>query len=100
MKANFSIIDNKVIIKLEGSLFVEDALLLRTKTLSYFDQGHKNFLVDLEKVDYIDSSGLGVLVALQKRALEHQGALVLRGLHGVVKELFELTRLNKIFEIV
>ncbi|MCE5286288.1 MAG: STAS domain-containing protein [Pelosinus sp.] len=100
MKVNFTLIDNKVVIKLEGSLFVEDALLLRTKALAYFAEGHKNFLIDLSKVDYIDSSGLGVLVSLQKRALEHQGALQLHGLTGVVLELFELTRLNKIFEIV
>jgi anti-sigma B factor antagonist len=99
MKINFTIADNRVVIKLDGSLFVEDALLLRTKALEYFAQGHKNFLIDLSHVDYIDSSGLGVLVALQKRALEHQGALRLHGLTGVVQELFELTRLNKIFEI-
>lgn len=100
MKANINIVDNKVVVKLEGSLYVEDALLLRTKALSYFQEGHNNFLIDLSQVDYIDSSGLGVLVALQKRALEHHGALQLHGLNGVVLELFELTRLNKIFEIV
>lgn len=100
MKASFTIVDKKIVIKLEGSLYVEDALLLRTKALEYFAKGHKNFLIDLSQVDYIDSSGLGVLVALQKRALEQQGVLQLHGLSGVVKELFELTRLNKIFEIV
>jgi anti-sigma B factor antagonist len=100
MKINFTIVDKKVVIKLEGSLFVEDALLLRTKALEYFAQGHQDFLVDLSHVDYIDSSGLGVLVALQKRALERHGALQIHGLTGVVQELFELTRLNKIFEIV
>lgn len=100
MKVNITVIDNKVVIKLEGSLYVEDALLLRTKALSYFQEGHNNFLIDLSQVDYIDSSGLGALVALQKRALEHHGSLKLHGLTGVVQELFELTRLNKIFEIV
>ena len=100
MKADIKMINNKVVITLEGSFYVEDALLIRTKALSYFQDGHNNFLIDLTQVDYIDSSGLGVLVALQKRALEHHGALQLRGLNGVVKELFELTRLNKIFEIV
>lgn len=100
MKADIHVENNKVFIKLEGGLYVEDALLLRTKALAYFQEGHTNFLIDLSQVDYIDSSGLGVLVALQKRALEHHGKLQLHGLTGVVKELFELTRLNKIFEFV
>ena len=58
-----------------------------------------NFLLDLEKVDYIDSSGLGVLVAINKRTLQNRGKLIIKGINGLVKELFELTRLTKVFEI-
>ena len=56
-------------------------------------------LLDLEKVDYIDSSGLGVLVAINKRTLQNRGKLIIKGINGLVKELFELTRLTKVFEI-
>ena len=99
MKADIKMINNKVVIKLEGSFYVEDALLIRTKALSYFEAGHNNFLIDLSQVDYIDSSGLGVLVAIQKRALQMKGGVKIAGATGIVKELFELTRLNKIFEM-
>ena len=62
-------------------------------------KGHKTFIIDLGGVDYIDSSGLGTLVAIHKRALQNGGSVVIKGLHGLVKDLFELTRLDKVFEI-
>ena len=38
-------------------------------------------------------------MAIQKRALQHGGGVVIEGIHGLVQELFELTRLTKVFEI-
>ena len=90
---------SQVIVKLSGSIYVEDAAKLRENLLSHIEQGHNNFLLDLEKVDYIDSSGLGVLVAINKRTLQNRGKLIIKGINGLVKELFELTRLTKVFEI-
>ena len=91
--------ENQVLVKLSGSLYVEEAAQLRESLIGFIEKGHKNFVVDLGDVDYIDSSGLGTLVAIQKRALEHGGGVVIRGLQGLVKDLFELTRLTKVFEI-
>ncbi len=90
---------SQVIVKLSGSIYVEDAAKLRENLLNHIEQGHNNFLLDLEKVDYIDSSGLGVLVAINKRTLQNRGKLIIKGINGLVKELFELTRLTKVFEI-
>ena len=63
------------------------------------DNAIKKGTGELEGVDYIDSSGLGTLVAIQKQALQHSGGVTLKGIHGLVKDLFELTRLNKVFDI-
>ena len=62
-------------------------------------KGHKTFIIDLGGVDYIDSSGLGTLVSIQKQALQHGGGVTLKGIHGLVKDVFELTRLDKVFKI-
>ena len=67
--------------------------------LGYIEKEHKNFIIDFAGVDYIDSSGLGMLVAIRKRALENGGSIVIKGLHGLIKDLFVLTRLDKVFEI-
>lgn len=100
MKQEFSIDQNQVTAMLAGGLYVEDAVALRETLLSYIEQGYKQYMIDLSRVDYIDSSGLGVLVAVQKRALQKGGGVTIKGLKGVVKEVFELTRLTKVFDIV
>jgi anti-sigma B factor antagonist len=70
------------------------ALLLET-----FQKGHKNILIDLKDVRFIDSSGLGALVSGFKNAISNQGGLKLSSLQTQVKSMFELTRLHRVFEI-
>ncbi len=89
----------EVIVTLVGSIYVEDAVILREKLIALVESGYRQFVIKLHGVDYIDSSGLGVLVAIQKKALQKQGGVTLVGAKGVVKELFELTRLNKVFSM-
>ena len=92
-------VDDQMHVILAGSIYVEDAKDLREKLVTLIDKGQKLFLFDLSQVDYIDSTGLGMLVFIQKQAQKRGGSIVLRGLHGIVKEIFELTRLTKVFEI-
>lgn len=99
MKQEFLVQDGQLVVTLDGSLYVEEAAILRERLLEYIHTGQRDFVVDLKEVDYIDSSGLGVLVAIQKRALQNGGKVVIRGLRGTVRELFEMTRLTKVFEI-
>lgn len=97
MEITTTINNGQVIVNLLGSMYVEEAAILREKLIVFMESGHKEFIIKLNNVDYIDSSGLGVLVAIQKRALQMKGSVTLVGASGIVKELFELTRLNKVF---
>ena len=99
MEIKTTINEGQVLVELSGKMYVEEATILREKLLSFMESGNKNFLIKISHVDYIDSSGLGVLVAIQKKALQMKGGVIISGATGVVKELFELTRLNKIFEM-
>ena len=99
MIKQIQLVDNQVQAALQGAIYVEEAAALRETLLDYIEKGHNTFLIDLESVDYIDSSGLGTLVSIQKQALQHGGGVTLKGIHGLVKDLFELTRLNKVFDI-
>lgn len=86
-------------VTLSGKIYVEQASEIRDKLLKEIEKGHTKFLIHFSQVDYIDSSGLGVIVAIHKRALQKGGKVAIEGLQGGVKELFELTRLNRVFEI-
>ena len=62
-------------------------------------QATKKIIVDLEKVSYIDSSGLATLVEMLKKMRSQGGSLGLAGLSDKVKSLFEITKLDKLFSI-
>ena len=72
---------------------------LKSELAGLFDRNEKNVLVDLREVRFIDSSGLGALVSGFKNAISHHGSLKLSGLQPLVKSMFELTRLHRVFEI-
>lgn len=59
----------------------------------------KKIVVNLEKVSYIDSSGLATLVEILKRAKAQGGCLGLAGMTDKVRSLFEITKLDKLFLI-
>lgn len=99
MIQEITVTDNHVVVNLSGSIYVEEAAQIRESLIGYIEKGNKTFVVDLGNVDYIDSSGLGTLVAIQKRALQNGGSVIIKNLKGLVKDLFELTRLTKVFEI-
>ncbi len=62
-------------------------------------QSSKTVVVDLEKVTYIDSSGLATLVEVLKKTKTQGGSLGLAGMSDKVKSLFEITKLDKLFQI-
>ena len=95
----FIIEDNQVIANLSGNLQGEIAAHVRETLLRYIEVGYSVFKVDLSKVNNIDSTGLGILVTIQKRSLQSGGDMLLQGLYGAVKVAFDRTRLSKAFII-
>ena len=51
-----SIAENLVLVQLSGSIYVKEAKQIRESLLGYIEKGHKNFIINLGGVDYIDSS--------------------------------------------
>ncbi len=59
----------------------------------------KKIIINLKEVSYIDSSGLATLVEVLKKTKNYGGRLRLSNLADKVKGLFEITKLEKIFDI-
>ncbi|MFJ7737142.1 STAS domain-containing protein [Lysinibacillus sp. NPDC097287] len=55
--------------------------------------------LDLSKVHYMDSTGLGIFVAFYKRALREKGKVKLIGLSKRLQRLFEITGLSELMDI-
>ena len=62
-------------------------------------QPSKSVVVNLERVTYIDSSGLATLVEMLKKTRSKGGSLGLASIPEKVKSLFEITKLDKLFSI-
>lgn len=72
---------------------------LKEHILDMIEQGETNIIVQLERVRFIDSSGLGALLSGYKNTAARSGKLALSNLQPQVLSMFELTRLNRVFEI-
>lgn len=88
-----------LVVDVEGQLIVGNRQELKQKVLEELEKGERKFVVDFEKTGYIDSSGLGVLVSLSKKVREQGGELRLANLNEDLKTLFELTKLDTLFQI-
>jgi len=91
--------NEQMYIYISGSIYIEEATEMRENFIYLINKGHKMFVVDLAQVDYIDSTGLGMLVFARRQILQKGGSMTITGLQGLVKDLFEMTRLDILFEI-
>jgi anti-sigma B factor antagonist len=87
------------VVEVEGQLIVGNRQELKQKVLDELEKGARKFLIDFSHVGYIDSSGLGVLVSLSKKIRDQGGELRLANLNDDLKTLFELTKLDTLFQI-
>jgi anti-sigma B factor antagonist len=69
------------------------------RSTSTVSDGSYHIVVDLEKVDFLDSTGLGVLVGGLKRVRNHDGSLQLVCTQEKILKIFRITGLTKVFPI-
>lgn len=67
--------------------------------IGLLDRGHRSIVLDLSKVGFIDSAGLGELVACKKRTVERGGDIKLLHPSGQVHKLLVMTLLTQLFEV-
>jgi anti-sigma B factor antagonist len=99
MKASVRQIGHVSVVDLSGKITIgEGDVVLRDNVQSLLDDGNKAILLNLEKVSYMDSAGIGELVACYKRAKENDGVVKLLNPSGKVYDLLQLTKLEEVFD--
>jgi len=86
-------------IKLVGEIDVYTAPNLKDTLLSATKKEGETIRIDLEKVTYMDSTGLGALISGLKSSKEHNSKLVLNNIQDRVYRLFDITGLKEVFDI-
>jgi anti-sigma B factor antagonist len=88
------------VVAVTGELELATAPRLRQQVVSLAGAGRLRLVLDLGEVDFIDSVGLGVVVAALKRTRGRGGDLRVVAPQARVRSLFEITRLDEIIEVV
>ena len=87
------------VIRVDGQLIVGNRGELKDLIQAALADGERRFVLDFARTGYIDSSGLGALVTMAKRAREAGGEIRLAGLNDDLRSLFELTKLDSLFTL-
>ncbi|HJS26234.1 MAG TPA: STAS domain-containing protein [Actinomycetota bacterium] len=88
------------VVEVAGELDLHTSPALRDHVLSLIDDGTGFLAIDMTKVEFMDSSSLGALVACLKRLRDHDGRFVLIGVTGSPRKVLGLTGLDRVFEQV
>ena len=99
MKVTVRNIGSVSVVDLSGRITIgQGDVAMRDEVQALLDAGRRHLLLNLEKVSYMDSAGIGELVACYKRAREKDGTVKLLNPSGKVYDLLQLTKLEEIFD--
>jgi len=86
--------------ELSGELDFSTSERLRAELRDLIEEGARALVIDMSGLALIDSTGLGVLVGVLKRVLQHGGTLTLRAPRPAARKVFDITGLDRVFTIV
>lgn len=88
------------IIEVIGDMDLYSSFELKNVVTKMLAKDIKNYVVDMAKVDYIDSSGIGVLIHIYSNIKKLNRVLKISNVHGSVEKVIKLTKLSQYFPIV
>ena len=91
--------DRWTVLAVSGEVDVATAPRLREQLVQLVNQGSHHLVVDLDAVDFLDSTGLGVLVGALKRVRMQDGELTLVCTQPRIVKVFDITGLSKVFTL-
>ncbi|MEU6283220.1 STAS domain-containing protein [Streptomyces sp. NPDC047028] len=99
MMVSYDVVDGWTVVEVDGELDAHTTPLIREGVIKLVDEGHRHFVLDLSFVPFMDSMGLGVIVAITKRIREHEGSLRIASVSPRMLKLFDLSGMRKSYEM-
>lgn len=86
-------------VKIMGEVDIHSSQEVKEKLAEILNEKEKSMIINAEELDYIDSTGLGMLIGIVKRLKEKDLNLTLVKLQPSVLKLFQITGLDKVIEL-
>lgn len=99
IKKDFNNEDNHWLVGLEGEVDIYTAGELKEFFIKIIEEKKEDIKIDAEKLEYIDSTGLGILIGVLKRLKKEDKNIIIANIRPNVKKLLNITGLDKIFII-
>lgn len=99
MMVSYDVVNGWTVVEVDGEVDAHTAPMVREAVIKLVDEGHRHFVLDLGFVTFMDSMGLGVIVAVTKRIREHEGSLRIASVSGRMLRIFELSGMRESYEI-
>lgn len=97
LEVGFKAIDNALVVKIRGEIDSQSATRLRRKIDIEYDCANvRNMVFDLSEVDFMDSSGIGLIIGRYKRVSALGGVIKIKGANKTVRRIIELSGLGRI----
>lgn len=97
MQFEFDEDDTKV--SISGEFTFNDHTAFKSIATRLFKRKGRSIVIDLAKLEFIDSAGLGMLLIMRDEAGKADRSLILRGPSGQVKRMFDVTKFNMLFTV-
>lgn len=98
METRTELIDDVDVLRITGRIDLVTSNTLKDTVREHLHRQRRNLVLNLEQVDFINSSGLGSLVSILKDVRLAGGSLVLSNLAPYVQEIFDITQLSNVFD--
>ncbi len=91
-------LDGKYVATLEGEMDTAAAMEAQQVLKPLYESGGRDIVIDCEKLEYIASSGLRILLGILKGAKANGSKVVLKNVNSDIKDVFSLTGFINIFD--
>lgn len=99
MEVKFDEIENKWLFLPDGEIDIYTYPKFKAEVLKCFHSKKADILIDGQKLDYIDSTGLGALISIYKNLKDEEYKIYLLNIKPNIKKILDITELDKLFII-
>ena len=92
-------LEKAVLLKVTGRMDAESAHEFEQACQGWITHGAKHLIADLDGLQYVSSMGLRCFLSVAQKLQASSGSLILCGLHGLPRQVFEMTKLDTLFRI-